>query len=207
MKVATEIQRPDDRQDELKASSKRIRLLDVPAHRFVMIDGSGPPVPEAFEARMPGLYGTAYGLRFALKARGVEGRVGPLEGLWWTTDGATYQEAILDRERETWRWTLMIALPPEATEEEFELQLATARGRLDPMLAPGLRIEVSEEGPCAQLMHIGPYAEERATIERLHDGIEAAGLRPIGRHHELYLGDPRRSAPERLRTILRQPVG
>lgn len=207
MKVASEIERPLDRQDELKAHSNRIRLLHIPTHRFVMIDGSGPPVPEAFEARMPGLYGMAYGLRFALKARGVEGRVGPLEGLWWTTDGATYQEAILDGERETWRWTLMIALPPEATVEELELQLATARSKLDPAFAPGLRTEVLEEGPCAQLMHIGPYAEERVTIERLHQGIEAAGLRPIGRHHELYLGDPRRAAPERLRTILRQPVG
>ena len=207
MKVATEIQRPLDRQDELKAPSKRIRLLDVPTHRFVMIDGSGPPAPEAFEARMPGLYGMAYGLRFASKARGVEGKVGPLEGLWWTTDGATYQEAILDDGRETWRWTLMIALPAEATAEELELQLATARSRLDPALAPGLRTELFSEGPCAQLMHVGPYAEERGTIERLHAGIEAEGLRPIGRHHELYLGDPRRSAPERLRTILRQPVG
>jgi hypothetical protein len=209
MKVATEIQRPIDRQDELKATPKRIRFLDVPAHRFVMIDGSGPPAPEAFEARMPGLYGLAYGLRFALKARGVEGRVGPLEGRWWTTDGVTDLGAIFGGggERATWRWTLMIVLPPDATEEELEMQLATARGRLDPALASGLRVEEFEEGLCAQLMHVGPYAEERATIERLHAGIESAGLAPIGRHHELYLGDPRRSAPERLRTILRQPVG
>lgn len=209
MKVATQIQRPIDRWDELKAPSKAIRLLDVPAHRFVMIDGSGPPASEAFEVRIPGLYGMAYGLRFALKARGVEGKVGPLEGLWWTTDGVTDLGAIFggDGGRETWRWTLMIALPEDATAEELELQLATARSRLDPAVAPGLRTEVFAEGPCAQLMHIGPYAEERATIERLHAGIADAGLRPTGRHHELYLGDPRRSAPERLRTILRQPVG
>lgn len=209
MKVATEIERPIDRLDELKATPKQIRLLDVPAHRFAMIDGSGPPAPEAFEMRMPGLYGLAYGLRFALKARGVEGKVGPLEGLWWTTDGVTDLAAIFggDGGRDTWRWTLMIVLPPDATDEELDQQLTVAKGRLDPELAPGLRIEVFEEGPCAQLMHVGPYAEERPTIERLHAGIEAAGLRPIGRHHELYLGDPRRSAPERLRTILRQSVG
>ena len=72
---------------------------------------------------MPGLYATAYGLRFALKARGVEGKVGPLEGLWWTTDGVTYEEALLDAARESWRWTLMIALPPEATAEEVALHL------------------------------------------------------------------------------------
>ena len=209
MKVATPIQSPIDRQDELKAPRSGIRLLDVPPHRFVMIDGAGPPEPAAFEARMPGLYGVAYGLRFASKARGVDGKVGPLEGLWWTTDGVTDLGAIFggDGGRETWRWTLMIALPPEATPDEIEEQLATGRGKLHPTLSPGLRTEVFSEGTCAQLMHIGPYAEERATIERLHDGIRAAGLRPVGRHHELYLGDPRRSAPERLKTILRQPVG
>jgi hypothetical protein len=97
-------------------------------------------------------------------------------------------------------------LPPEATDDELEVQLATARSRVDPALAPGLRTEVFAEGPSAQLMHIGPYAEERPTIERLHAGIEEAGFRPVGRHHELYLGDPRRSAPERLRTIVRQQV-
>ncbi len=207
MKVATEIRPPIDRQDEWKAPKHGIRLLDVPAHRFVMIDGTGAPLPSAFEARMPGLYGPAYGLRFALKARGVEGKVGPLEGLWWTTDGATYTEAILDPRRENWRWTLMIALPAEATQEEIESQLEIARGKVHPALAHGLRAELFAEGPSAQVMHIGPYAEERGSIERLHAGIAEAGLHPVGRHHELYLGDPRRSAPEKLRTILRQPVG
>ncbi|MGH2596576.1 MAG: GyrI-like domain-containing protein [Actinomycetota bacterium] len=208
MDVLTRIERPTDRQDEFKASKDRIRLLEIPSHRFVMIDGVGPPVPEAFEARMPGLYGTAYGLRFALKARGVEGRVGPLEGLWWTTDGVRDLDAIFegDDERGTWRWTLMIGLPPEATAGEIETHLGKARAKLAPEFAADLRDEVFTEGPVAQLMHVGPYSEERPTIERLHEGIRAAGYRPVGRHHELYLGDPRRSAPERLRTILRQPV-
>ncbi len=207
MKVATQVQRPIDRQDELKASTRAVRLLDVPAHRFVMIDGTGPPAPAEFEARIPSLYGMAYGLRFALKGRGVPGKVGPLESLWWTTDGATDLSEIMDGDRDTWRWTLMIVLPPEATEDELEVQLAKARSRLDPALSLALRTEVFAEGPSAQLMHIGPYAEERPTIERLHAGVEAAGFHPVGRHHELYLGDPRRSAPERLRTILRQQVG
>jgi hypothetical protein len=207
MKVATEVERPIDRQDELKVSARQIRLLDVPAHRFVMIDGSGPPDPEEFEGRIPGLYGMAYGLRFALKKRGVEGKVGPLEGLWWTTDGKTDLAEIERGDRDTWRWTLMIVLPPEATPDELAEQLAIARDRVDPALAPGMRTEVFAEGPSAQLLHIGPYAEEFPTIARLHEGIEEAGFHPIGRHHELYLGDPRRSAPERLRTIVRQQVG
>ncbi len=206
MRTETVFERPTDRQDELKATKGVVRFLDVPTHRFVMIDGEGPPVPEAFEARMPGLYASAYGLRFALKARGIEGKVGPLEGLWWTTDGVTDLAQILGGGRETWRWTLMIALPPEATDEEVDLQLAVARHRVDRKLATSLRVEDLDEGRSAQVLHVGPYAQERPTIERLHDAIDAAGLRPVGRHHELYLGDPRRSAPERLRTVLRQAV-
>jgi hypothetical protein len=155
---------------------------------------------------MPGLYATAYELRFGLKRRGIEGRVGPLEGLWWTIDSATDLDAILDGQRADWRWTLLIALPDEATEAEIGAALAKARTRLDDALAPQLRAERFAEGRVAQLLHLGPYAEERPSIERLHDGIVGAGLRPRGRHHEIYLGDPRRSAPERIRTILRMPV-
>jgi hypothetical protein len=205
--VDTVIDRPKDRQDELRAPRDRIRLLEIASRRFVMIDGAGAPEGAAFEARMPGLYGTAYGLRFGLKRRGVDGKVGPLEGLWWTTDGVVDLDAIFgDGDRETWRWTLMIGLPDEATVGELEGHLVAARAKLDPGLAPSLRVESFEEGPSAQVMHVGPYAQERVTIERLHAGIAEAGLRPRGRHHEIYLGDPRRSAPERLRTILRHPV-
>lgn len=201
------LERPKDRLDELRAPRDGIRLLTIPERRFVMIDGSGPPASEAFEARIPGLYGVAYPVRFALKRRGVEGKVGPLEGLWWTTDGVVDLDAIFGGgDRRTWRWTLMIGLPDEARDAELEEQLAAARGKLDPAPAPSLRVEAFDEGPCAQTMHVGPYADERPSIERLHARIAEAGLRPRGRHHEIYLGDPRRSAPERLRTILRQPV-
>ncbi|MGA9161877.1 MAG: GyrI-like domain-containing protein [Actinomycetota bacterium] len=201
------LERPKDPLDELRAPRNEIRLLTIPEHRFVMIDGSGPPGPAAFEPRIPGLYGLAYPLRFALKRRGIEGKVGPLEGLWWTTDGIVDLDEIFGGgDRETWRWTLMIGLPGEAMDAELAEHLAAAREKLDPAVAPSLRVEPFDEGPCAQTMHVGPYADERPTIERLFAGIAEAGLRPRGRHHELYLGDPQRSAPERLRTILRQPV-
>ena len=201
------IERPTDRRDELRAPRDRIRLLTIPERRFVMIDGSGRPESAVFEPRMPGLYGVAYPLRFTLKRRGVEGKVGPLEGLWWTSDGNVDLDAIFGHgDDETWRWTLMIGLPDEATDAEIEGHLTTARDKLDPALAPALRVERFDEGPAAQVMHVGPYTDERPTIELLHAGIDEAGLRPRGRHHEIYLGDPRRSAPERLRTILRHPV-
>ena len=202
-------ERSIDRDDELR-SVATVRFLDLPVRHCVMIDGEGPPDPAVFATKMPGLYATAWTLRFALKRRGIVTRVGPLEGLWWTLDGTTDLDEIFGTDRtagrETWRWTLLIALPDEAWVAEVEAALDAGRGKLDPGLAAGLRVEAFAEGRAAQVLHVGPYATERATIERLHTAIEEAGLRPRDRHHEIYLGDPRRSAPERLRTILRQPV-
>jgi hypothetical protein len=206
MATSVTIERPKDREDEYRVRRDAVRLLTIPAHRFVMVDGSGPPGGEAFEARMPGLYGTAYRSRFALKRRGVVGKVGPLEGLWWHAGGATDLDAILAGDRAAWCWTLMIVLPDEATDDDIEEQLAAARGKVEPEVAPSLRVERFEEGDVAQVLHIGPYAEERSSIERLHEGIAEAGYRERGKHHELYLGDPSRSAPERLRTLLRHPI-
>jgi len=200
------IEQPNDRHDEYNVRPGAVRFLSIPEHRFVMIDGSGPPGEEAFQARMPGVYGMAYGLHFALKRRGVAGKVGPLEGRWWSVEGVRDLDGILGDERAGWRWTLMIVLPEEATEEELEEHLVGARTKVDPGIAPSLRIERFTEGDVAQILHLGPYADERPSIDRLHEGIATAGFRPRGRHHELYLGDPRRSAPDRLRTILRQPI-
>jgi hypothetical protein len=204
-------ERPADRAAEFRGGPGVVRFLDIPARRCVMIDGDGAPGEGAFAPRLPGLYATAYTLRFALKRRGMVTKVGPLEGLWWTTDGSTDLDAIFDgaagAAHGTWRWTLFIALPDEASDAEIETALAAGRAKLEPTVAASLRVESFTEGTVAQLLHLGPYAAERASIERLHAGVAAAGLRLRGRHHEVYLGDPRTSAPERLRTILRQPVG
>jgi hypothetical protein len=204
--TAVAFDRPATRAEELGGQAGTVRFLNVPERRFVMIDGDGPAGEAAFAPRMPGLHGTAYPLRFALKRRGVETRVAPLEGLWWTVDGWTDLDAILGANRGTWRWTLMIALPDEATGDEITDALERGRGKLGEPHARSLRAEPFAEGPVAQLLHVGPYAAERASIERLHAAIAAAGLRPRGRHHEIYLGDPRRSSPDRLRTLLRMPV-
>ena len=203
---AAVFERPADRDAELRGRRGEIRFLEIAPIRAVMVDGEGQVGDAAFGTRMPGLYATAYGIRFALKRRGVERRVGMLEGLYWMADGSTDFDAILGPDRETWRWRLLIALPEEATDQELATALAAGRAKVPSELAPDLRLERLEEGPVAQVLHLGPYADERPAIERLHAAIAAAGLRPRGRHHELYLGDPRRSAPERLRTLLRQPV-
>ena len=197
---------PVTRDRELAGKPGAVRFLELPERRFVMIDGEGPAGDAAFSPRMPGLYATAWGLRFALKRRGVVTKVGPLEGLWWTSDGATDLDRIFGDDRDTWRWTLLIALPDEATPEELATALEGGRAKLMSPYREQLRIEAFAEGRAAQLLHLGPYAAERPSIERLHAAISEAGLRPTGRHHEIYLGDPRRTAPEKVRTLLRQPV-
>lgn len=199
-------ERPADRAGELAGKPGVIRFLEVAPIRAVMVDGDGRPGEATFGARIPGLYTAAYSLRFALKARGVERRVGLLEGLYWTVDGAIDLDVILGPDRATWRWTLLISLPDEATDGELADALAKGRAKVGPDVAADLRVEWFAEGAVAQVLYLGPYAEERPTIERLHEAIAAAGLRPRGRHHELYLGDPGRSAPEKLRTLIRQPV-
>jgi hypothetical protein len=198
--------RPADRAAEFRGAAGAVRFLDLPPRRSVMIDGQGPPGPDTFGPRMPGLYTTAYKLRFGLKDRGVVTRVGPLEGLWWTSDQAPDLAVVLGEDRDAWRWTLLIALPDEATAAEIETAVVAGRAKLDVSLRSNLRVETFEEGRVAQLLYLGPYDQERTSIERLHAAVAAAGMQLRGRHHEIYLGDPRTSAPERLRTIIRHPV-
>jgi len=204
--VSVAFEQPTDRAGELAGKPGVVRFLEVAPARAVMVDGDGQPGETTFGTRMPGLYTTAYSLRFALKRRGVERRVGMLEGLYWTADETTDLDVILGPNRGTWRWTLFIALPDEATDEELADALAKGRAKVPPDVAADLRIETLAEDAVAQVLHLGPYADERPTIERLHAAITAAGLRPRGRHHELYLGDPGRSAPAKLRTLVRHPV-
>jgi hypothetical protein len=199
-------EKPADRAGELAGRPGVVRFLDVAAIRAILVDGDGQPGEATFGARMPGLYTAAYALRFALKRRGIERRVGMLEGLYWTVDGVTDLGVILGPERGTWRWTLFISLPDEATDDELADALAKGRAKVQPEVAANLRIETFAEGTVAQVLHVGPYAEERPTIEALHAAIAAAGLRPHGRHHEIYVGDPSRAAPAKLRTLVRQPV-
>jgi hypothetical protein len=172
-------------------------LLEVPERTVLMTDGRGDPNgSEPFQAAVAALFSVSYGLRFRLKQElGADRKVGPLEGLWWTEDG---DFALPDRS--AWRWTALIEQAEEATPAHVE---AMARGK---GVEIPLRLERFREGRVAQVLHIGPFADEPPTIARLHGFIAEHGLRPTGRHHEIYLSDLRRTAPERLRTILRQPV-
>jgi hypothetical protein len=205
MATETLFARPTDRRDEYRVRAGAVRFLTIPRRRFAMLDGSGPPDPDELAARIPALFTMAYGLHFTLKKRGVQTKVTPLEGLWWR-EGSTEAHDILSDDRSGWRWTLLIGVPEEATDDEINEQLTVARTKIDPGIAGSLRTEWFEEGDAAQVLHVGPYAEERPSIERLLAAIADSGFEPRRRHHEIYVGDPRRSAPERLRTVIRHPI-
>jgi hypothetical protein len=189
-------------------SAKHPAIVEVPELAFLMVDGRGDPeTSEPFMFAMQALYSTAYTLKFSLKKTDPERdfKVAPLEALWWG-DQAAPSLADLQQDRDAWNWTLMIALPGMVTAEEVGAALEAAARKKDLPAAPLLRLERLEEGLAAQIMHLGPYSEEAPTIERLHAWVAEQGYELQGRHHEIYLGDPRRSAPEKLKTVLRHPV-
>jgi hypothetical protein len=190
---------------EVYSAAATPALVQVPELRFLMIDGHGDPnTSPVYPAAVEALYTVAFTIRFALK-RGpaaVDAPVMPLEGLWWTPDMSTFST----EDKASWDWTLMIALPPQATADVVAEALAAAQRKKSLEAIGRVREERHAEGLAAQVLHIGPYSAERPTVERLHLFIEEQGCRLAGKHHEIYLGDPRRAAPERLRTIIRQPV-
>lgn len=193
-----------ERKDLYAPSAKAPVLVDVPEFLFLMIDGTGDPntAPEYREA-LAALYGVVYPLKFAIGAATQRDyAVPPLEGLWWIEgDGDPF--AV---DRAAWRWTMMLRLPEEATPELIAGARTKAAKKVPASTLHRLRVERFREGPAAQVMHEGPYADEQPTVERLHTFIAEQGLTPLGKHHEIYLKDPQRTAPEKLKTVLRQPV-
>jgi hypothetical protein len=193
--------------DRLYEASRTPELVRVPELTFVMVDGSGDPNSSADYLDAIGtLYGLSYALKFALKKElGLAYRVHPLEGLWWTDAMADFSTAHKDE----WHWTAMIAQPDEVTPEWFErARDEVARKKAQPGLERA-RLERFDEGLAGQVLYLGPYSDEGPTIAALHRYITESGHAFDGRvqkHHEIYLGDPRRSAPEKLRTIIRQPL-
>lgn len=178
--------------------------IDVPAMQFVKVDGAGNPnTVSAYRTAVEWLYSTSYGMKFAAKAAlGKDYVVPPLEGLWWADDPA----AFTARRKDEWKWTMMIMAPEFLGRDLFDQAVAKAAKKLGDM-PPSLRLEPYAEGLCLQTLHIGSYDDEGPVLARLHDEVMPAGGYTFnGPHHEIYLSDPRKVAPEKLRTILRQPV-
>ncbi len=185
-------------------SAKDVVVVDVPPMNFAMVDGAGNPNRNpAFQQAIEALYGVSYTLRFGLKKQGVaEYRVGPLESLWWTDASGGFS---MDP-KEEWKWTSMILQPDVVTRAHFQEAVSQLKEKRNPVALSKVRLERFHEGLSAQVLHIGPYSAEKPTIERIHLFIQENGYKLSGKHHEIYLGDPRRSAPEKLKTVLRQPM-
>jgi hypothetical protein len=178
--------------------------IDVPAMQFVKIDGMGDPNSDpAYKRAIEWLYSLSYAMKFAAKAALQKDYVvPPLEGLWWADD----PDDFVARRKHLWRWTMMIMVPWFVDRSIYEAALAKTRDKLGEP-PPSLRLEPLDEGRCLQTLHVGSYDDEGPTLARLHTVImPKEGLTFAGPHHEIYLSDARRTPPEKLRTILRQPV-
>jgi hypothetical protein len=187
-----------------KPSAKEPVLVDVPPMNFLMLDGHGDPNHSPlFQDAMSTLYPLAYALKFTVKkALGIDYAVMPPEGLWWVPDMSQFSLARKDE----WLWTLMIMQPAQVTPELVEQQRAEVAAKKQPPLIDQVRFETYHEGLSVQLMHIGPYDAEAPNIARMHAFAEEQGYTRHGKHHEIYLNDANRTAPERLKTVLRQPI-
>lgn len=178
-------------------------IVDVPTRPFLMIDGRGDPnTAQEYRDAIEALYPIAYGLRAAIKsATGDAYTVMPLEGLWWVPDVRDFDPA----DKSNWSWTAMISLPDVVTEGMAAEVIAEVTATKNLAAGPKARIERFTEGAAAQILHIGPYADEAPTIQQLHEYIAGLGHELSGKHHEIYLSDARRGDPATLRTIIRQP--
>lgn len=186
------------------APRDRFVLVDVPPLQYLAIDGRGDPnTAPAYREAIQTLYPVAYRLKFFSKRElGRDYTVMPLESLWWADDLTAFTTG---RDKSRWSWTAMILCPDWLGVDHVDAARAAVAATAP--RAADLRLERLHEGLCVQTMHVGPYDAEGPVIERMHrEFMPTHDLRPTGRHHEIYLGDPRRTAPERLRTIIRQPV-
>jgi len=191
---------------ELYAPPKKFVVVDVPEMQFLMVDGHGDPnVAQEYQDALEALYAVAYKIKFNSKKQlGRDYVVPPLEGLWWADDMGSFSTA---RDKSLWDWTMMIMTPEWITAEIFADTLEVVRKSKSPAALDKVRLESYYEGLSIQIMHIGSYDDEGPTLMKLHaEFMPENSYVENGKHHEIYLGDPRRVAPEKLKTILRQPV-
>jgi hypothetical protein len=188
-----------------KPSAKKVDIVEVPKWNYLMVDGEGNPnTSQSFQDAIEVLYPLSYALKFIVKKGeiGIDYGVLPLEGLWWADDMTSFS---VD-DKDNWKWTLMIMQPDLVTKELVKEATEQIKTKKNPVSLPLVRFESFEEGKAAQIMHIGPFSEEGPTIEKVHSFIEENGSQRKGKHHEIYLSDIRRAAPEKWKTIIRQPM-
>ncbi|MEU3269250.1 GyrI-like domain-containing protein [Saccharomonospora sp. NPDC006951] len=192
--------------DGYQAQRGRFRIVEVPSTRYLMIDGHGDPnTAPAFAEAVETLYPVAYALKFASKRElGRDYVVTPLEGLWWGEDMASF---TAKRDKSRWDWTLMIMVPDWLGDDMVTAAIEKAGAKNRPARLDDVRVESLTEGSSVQTLHVGSYDDEADVLATMHEKfIPDNGLRMTGKHHEIYLSDFRKVAPDKLRTILRQPV-
>jgi len=192
-----------------KPPSKYVTVVEVPSLNFAMLDGvvepgTSPENSKEFQEAFPALYGTSFTLKFNSKRRAenpIDYTVMALEGLWWTDSGEFSFEKV-----EPWHFTLLMMQPDHITEAMFHEAVEQVRVKRPNPALDKLRFERFAEGLSIQIMHVGPYSEEPRSLEKMRRFVEENGYAYRGKHHEIYLGDPRRANPEKLQTVLRHPV-
>lgn len=185
-------------------SAKQVVEVDVPAFKFLMIDGEGDPnTAPSYAQAIEALFAVSYTAKFMLKkgAQPIDYAVMPLEGLWWADD----MSAFVSGDKAQWKWTMMVMQPSFVPDDLIHAAMLEAQKKKNLPGIDRLRLEEFAEGHCAQVLHIGPFTEEGPTIERLHAYMDARGGR-TGKHHEIYLSDIRRADPKKWKTIVRQPM-
>jgi len=189
-----------------KPSGKKFAVVDVPPMQFLMIDGHGDPnTAQEYQEAVEALYGVSYKLKFMSKKElGKDYVVPPLEGLWWAENMESFAS---QRDKSRWDWTMMIMQPEWITPEMVETAAQEVEKKKGLPGLNKLRLETYHEGLCVQIMHTGSYDDEGPILAELHNEfIPNNGYKEAGKHHEIYLSDPRKVAPEKLKTVLRQPV-
>ncbi len=184
-------------------SSKEVSVVDVPAMNFLMIDGEGAPASPQYTEAVEALFTVSYALKFMVKkTKGVDYGVLPLEGLWWMDDMTKFSVNL----KNEWKWTSMIMQPKYVTETDVKVAMEHARKKKDLPALDNVKFECFQEGSAAQILYLGPFSEEGPTITKITDYTKKSGHALSGKHHEIYLNNPAKVAPEKLKTILRQPM-
>lgn len=187
------------------ASANKAEVVEVPQMNFLMIDGEGDPnTSQAFQDAVEALFSVSYTLKFMIKKGrdAIDYGVMPLEGLWWTDDMSLFSI----ENKGNWKWTLMIMQPKYVTVHFVEEAILQVKVKKSLTALPKVRFVAFTEGKAAQIMHVGPFSEEGPTVEKVHHFIREANFKLFGKHHEIYLSDIRKAAPEKWKTIIRQPI-
>ena len=204
LKTLEKIDMKKELKDLYNPSTKHVTIVEVPKMNFLMIDGSGDPnTSQMYKEAIEALFSLSYTIKFMMKkTKAVDYAVMPLEGLWWVDDMSNFSVTSKDE----WKWTAMIIQPEHVTENIVAKAVEELEKKKNLPSLSKIRLDSFREGTSAQIMYIGAYADEGPTIIKIHEFINENEGALIGKHHEIYLSDPRRAAPEKLRTIIRQPM-